>query len=178
MLVVLVADVLLGGLFLLGAAAKARDFTTFTGTLGNYDLLPEALVTPVAAVIAAAEFAAGAGAIIAMAIGSQLAMAGIAALLLLYGAAMGINIARGRDHIDCGCLGFGTARASLGWELVARNILLAGVALAVAALPVDPRPLGAIDAISGIGAIVTLALIYLGFGQFSAVRLHGKAVLK
>jgi ABC-type phosphate transport system permease subunit len=105
-------------------------------------------------------------------------MAIIAALLLVYAGGMAINILRGRTHIDCGCLGFGTSRASLGWELVARNILLGAVALAVFALPVVPRALGAIDAISGLGAVVALALLYLGFGQFTAVRLQEKAVLK
>lgn len=175
---VLVADILLGGLFLLGGIAKVKDFPSFTGTLGNYMLLPEALVTPAAAAIVAVELLAGVAAIGAVMIGTQLAMGVIAALLLLYGAAMAINIARGRDDIDCGCLGFGSTRATLGWELVARNMLLAAIALAVFALPLAPRPLGAADWISGIGAVAALALVYLGFGQFSAVRLHGKAVLK
>lgn len=175
---VLVADILLGGLFLLGGIAKARDFTGFTGTLAVYMLVPEALLTPAAAAIVTIELAAGVAAIGAVVIGSQAAMGVIAALLLLYAAAMGINVARGRTHIDCGCLGFGTARASLGWELVARNAALALVALAAFALPIAPRILGAVDFISGIGAIVALALLYLGFGQFTAVRLHGKAVLK
>lgn len=173
---ILVADALLGGLFLLGGFAKLKDFATFAGTLGNYRLLPEALVTPAAAAIVGVELLAGAAAIAAPLLGTQLAMAAIAALLLLYAAGMGINIARGRDHIDCGCLGFGATRASLGWDLVARNMLLAAIALAAVALPVVPRPLGAIDWISGIGAVAALALVYLGFGQFSAVRLHGKAV--
>lgn len=175
---VLVADILLGGLFLLGGVAKARDFAAFTGTLGNYMLVPEALVTPVAAAIVAAELALGGTAMAGLAIGSQAAMAGIAVLLLVYAAAMGINLLRGRDHIDCGCLGFGTGRASLGWELVARNLGLAAIALLAAALPVVPRPLGAIDWISGVGAIIAFALLYFGFGQFSAVRLQGRTVLK
>ncbi|ABQ69599.1 hypothetical protein HY78_09290 [Rhizorhabdus wittichii DC-6] len=175
---VLVADVLLGGLFLLGGLAKAKDFAGFTGTLAAYMLVPEALLVPAAAAIVAVELAAGAAAIAAVAIGSQAAMGAIAALLLVYAAAMAVNIVRGRTHIDCGCLGFGTSRASLGWELVARNMLLAAVALAAAALPVAPRALGAIDAISGIGAIVAFALLYFGFGQFTAVRLQEKAVLK
>ena len=103
---------------------------------------------------------------------------GIAALLLAYAAAMGINIARGRDHIDCGCLGFGAAQATLGWELVLRNVALATFAFAVFALPLSARPLGAIDWISGIGAIAAFALLYLGFGQFSASGLRGKAVVR
>lgn len=175
---VLVADVLLGGMFLLSGGTKLRDLPNFIGTLGNYQLLPAALVRPAGAMIALAELALGAAAIIAIPLGSQIAMLGIAALLFTYAAAMGINIARGRDHIHCGCLGFGAAQATLGWELVSRNIALGTIAFAVFALPVSIRPLGAIDWISGIGAIAAFALLYLGFGQFSAVRLRGKAVVR
>ena len=52
------------------------------------------------------------------------------------------------------------------------------IAFAIFALPVSARPLGAIDWISGIGAIAVFALLYLGFGQLSAVRLRGKAVVR
>lgn len=175
---VLVANVLLGSLFLLSGGGKLRDFAGFVGTLGNYRLLPAALVRPAGAMIVLAELALGAAAIIAVPLGSQIAMLGIAALLLAYAAAMGINIARGRDHIDCGCLGFGAAQATLGWELVLRNVALATFAFAVFALPLSARPLGAIDWISGIGAIAAFALLYLGFGQFSASGLRGKAVVR
>lgn len=175
---VLVADVLLGGLFLLGAAAKAKDFTGFTGTLAAYMIVPERLLAPVAALIVVVEMVAGIATVAAVALGSQAALGVIAALLLVYAVAMAVNILRGRTHIDCGCLGFGTGRASLGWELVGRNLLLATVALAVFALPMTARPLGAVDTISGIGAILAFALLYLGFGQFAAIRLQEKAVLK
>lgn len=174
---VLVADVLFGSLFLVGGASKLRDFTAFAETLGNYRLLPDVLVRPAGATITAAELALGAAAIVAVPLGSQIAMLGIATLLLVYAAAMGINIARGRDHIDCGC-SFGAAHASLGWELVARNVALGVIAFAVFALPVSARPLGPIDWISGIGAVAAVALLYLGFGQFSAGRLRGKAVVR
>ena len=175
---VLVANVLLGGVFLLSGLAKLRDFPGFLGTLGNYQLLPAALVRPAGAMIVLAELALGAAAIIAVPLGSQIAMLGIAALLFVYAAAMGINIARGRDHIDCGCLGFGAAQATLGWELVSRNIALGVITFAVFALPIGARPLGTIDWISGIGAVAVFALLYLGFGQLSAVRLRGKAVVR
>jgi hypothetical protein len=174
---VLVANLLFGGLFVLGGTSKLGGFAVFTETLGNYRLLPAGLVRPAGAMIAFAELALGAAAIIAVPLGSQIAMLGIAALLFAYAAAMGINIARGRDHIDCGC-SFGAARASLGWELVARNIALGLIAFAMFALPVSARPLGAIDWISGVGAIAAFALLYLGFGQLSAVRLRGKAVVR
>ena len=57
-----------------------------------------------------------------------------AALLILFAVAMGINIRRGRRHIDCGC--FQSAlKQTLSWILVARNAGLAcccGVAVPTA----------------------------------------------
>ena len=71
---VLVANVLLGSLFLLSGGGKLRDFAGFVGTLGNYRLLPAALVRPAGAMIVLAELALGAAAIIAVPLGSQIAM--------------------------------------------------------------------------------------------------------
>jgi hypothetical protein len=49
---------------------------------------------------------------------------GAAALLLLFALAMGINLRRGRRHIDCGC--FQSAlEQTLSWTLVMRNAVLA-----------------------------------------------------
>lgn len=177
-LLVLVADVLLGGLFLFGGIGKLKGLAAFTETLGNYRLLPGVLVRPAAVLIAAGELAVGAATLAGLPLGDQSGMLGVAALLLVYAAAMSINIARGHDSIDCGCLGFGAARASLGWDMVMRNVALAAIAVMVFALPAEARALRAIDWISGMGAIAAFALFYYGFGQFSAMRLRGKAMVK
>jgi hypothetical protein len=59
--------------------------------------------------------------------------------LLLFALAMGVNLRRGRRHIDCGC--FQSAlRQTLSWTLVARNVVLASlmaVALFSNAVPND-----------------------------------------
>ena len=52
------------------------------------------------------------------------ALVAAAALLAAYGAAIGVNLARGRRHIDCGCVGPAARRPIGGW-LVARNGVLA-----------------------------------------------------
>jgi hypothetical protein len=53
---------------------------------------------------------------------------------LLFAVAMGINLRRGRRHIDCGC--FQSAlKQTLSWTLVVRNVVMAlllGLAVLVA----------------------------------------------
>ena len=72
-------------------------------------------------------------------LGSPWPESGAAALLLLFAAGMGINLARGRRHIDCGC--FQSAlKQTLNWKLVIRNIALAlllGVVLLTPGPPGD-----------------------------------------
>lgn len=45
-----------------------------------------------------------------------------AALLFIYGAAIAVNVVRGRDDLDCGC---GGPSVRISWKLVARNVLMA-----------------------------------------------------
>jgi hypothetical protein len=83
---------------------------------------------------------------------------GAALLLVIYASAVAVNLLRGRDHIDCGCVG-AAGRRPIAWVLVARNGVLSGVAL-VAALPAAPRPLVWIDAVTLVAAVGALALLY------------------
>ena len=53
-------------------------------------------------------------------------------LLLLYSAALAMNILRGRKQLDCGC---GGATQGLGWGLVVRNLTL----VAIAAPALEPQ---------------------------------------
>ena len=63
-----------------------------------------------------------------------------AALLLLFAAAMAINIVRGRRHIDCGC--FQSAlKQTLNWILVARNCGLAALLALAASVAEVPLPM-------------------------------------
>jgi len=70
---------------------------------------------------------------------------------------MAVNLARGRSYIDCGCAGPGR-RQPLRPRLVARNLVLVGVAL-LAAGPVSSRAWVWMDAFTaGAGALVLLLL--------------------
>jgi uncharacterized membrane protein YphA (DoxX/SURF4 family) len=127
--VTMAARTLVSLVFLTAAAGKLRHMAEFHGVVANYRILPDFLAVPFAYGIPPLEALIGA----ALFCGwfSPWPSAAAAALLLLFALAMGINIRRGRRHIDCGC--FQSAlKQTLSWTLVARNVVLAlllGVAL-------------------------------------------------
>ncbi|MGV8839764.1 MAG: MauE/DoxX family redox-associated membrane protein [Bauldia sp.] len=105
---------------------KLADFAGFTGFVADYRLLPEARVRAAAAALIAAEVAIP---LLLLVPATQAAGAVLAILLLgLYALAMGINLARGRTQIECGC---GGAPTLLSPALLIRNAVLAGVAALV-----------------------------------------------
>jgi hypothetical protein len=83
-----------------------------------------------------------------------------ASLLAIYAAAIGINLGRGRRDIDCGCAFSGHGRSPIGWWMLARNAVLAAVAL-IAAAPIASRALTPIDALTVIGGLCVLTLLYM-----------------
>jgi len=153
----------LAALFALSAAHKARGFAEFSGVLRNYKIAPEGLIAALSALVIAAEAAIAAGLMIAPA----RAFAGVAAaaLLVAYGAAIALNLARGRRDIDCGC-NFGGSAERLSPALVFRNAVLATGALAAAA-PVGARALGAFDYASIALFVLAAAALY---GVFESLR--------
>jgi hypothetical protein len=155
-------------LFAVAAAHKLRDVGRFASTLGEYRVLPGALVVPAAGVVIAGEVAIAGAVLVPGARGS--ALAGAAALLLLYAAAIGINLMRGRRHIDCGCAG-PAARRPIGTPLVVRNLVLAGVALAALA-PVAPRPLVWLDGLTTVAATAALSALYAALDRMVADAPH------
>ena len=77
--------------------------------------------------------------------GTRLAAGISAGLLFLFLCAMGINIARGRKHLDCGCTGKRHAQ-KIGWKTILRNaaLILFSVTLVVSKggyLALDHQPL-------------------------------------
>ncbi|MFZ8986117.1 MAG: MauE/DoxX family redox-associated membrane protein [Steroidobacteraceae bacterium] len=151
--------VITGGLcllFFVAAYHKMADFDRHSSVVRAYRLVPEALVVPAALSVVAAECTALVLLLwpASRALGAVLA----AALLGLYAVAMAINLARGRFRIDCGCLGPGK-RQWLRWSLVWRNtgLMLASLALL---LPTTSRPVGLMDLLVAMVAVVTLAILY------------------
>ena len=112
-----------GLVFLQAALAKLRHRELLAGVIANYRLLPAALVAPAALLLPPAELAVSLGLLLGA---YRLAVVAAIVLLVVFAAAMGINIARGRSQIDCGC-GRSQLRQQLSWLLVGRNLVLAAL---------------------------------------------------
>jgi hypothetical protein len=136
----------------------------------DYRLLPERLGGPVAVALAGIEALAVASLLVPGFRGFGGAAAGV--LLLAYAAAMGINLWRGRREIDRGCGGSGQG---ISWALVARNVLLAGLA-ALAPAPIVARPLGALDIVLLPSIVVAAWLLLLVSERLAQTFAHIRAV--
>jgi hypothetical protein len=143
-------------LWLIGGVDKVMRFRRFSATVLEYHILPDSLSVRSAAIVAALEIGL-AGALLTP-LGRSAGLGGSAGLLALYAAAIGVNLLRGRRHIDCGCLG-PVDRQPLSEWLVGRNLVLAAAAL-VGLLPVQSRALVWIDAISIGATVCVLAAFY------------------
>lgn len=157
----------LGALFVAGAAHKLRDLRHFAGSIAGYRLIP-AVLTPAAAVLLAlGELGAGLAAL-AIPFAQDPGRAGMiacAATLLVYAAAIGINIARGNTAIDCGCFGFGARGPGLRSGMMVRNLALAALALPALLVP-GARGLVWLDGFTLVGGLTVLGLLYAG-GELS-----------
>ena len=121
--------VLLALVFLTSSLSKLRHPRAFTSTVTGYYILPLHWVHPFASTLPWLELALG----LILLIGWQTRLAALTsiALLLLFLAAMSINLARGRKDLDCGCSGKKHAQ-KISWKTMARNVVLILLALPVA----------------------------------------------
>jgi hypothetical protein len=156
---------LLAMMFLSAAVGKMRHWRVFEGVVANYRLLPATISRLVAYALPPAE------ALLALALIAGLAQPWTgrtaAGLLIIFGCAIAINLLRGRSHIDCGCFQ-GTLKQALRWPLVARNALLAALAL-LTALPASAEPQGW-DVLNGAMAGAALFLILQTLNALWAIQ--------
>jgi len=114
-------------LMMRAALHKVADEGRFEGLIADYRLAPEWALKSLRVLLPALEIAAAGALCLAP---SQPAGAALAAgLLLTYGAAMALALARGETEIDCGC---GGPALPLGWSLVARNVILSAALIPAA----------------------------------------------
>lgn len=159
---VLAAALILAAVFGAAGPPKLAARDAFAGVLANYRLLPDRLVTPVALLLPCLEIAVAAGLLIPAT--RPLAASGAGLLLLLFAAAMAVNLLRGRSDIDCGCA-IGRLRERIGWPLVARNLLLAAVALLLVIGTPASRALGWLDGVSVLATVATALLLHAAAGR-------------
>ncbi len=152
---------LLAGIWVPAAVGKLANREAFRGVLHNYRLLPEALEGPAATVLPLAEL----GTALALLWPPARPFGALASilLLLLFTAAMAINLRRGRREIDCGCF-IGVLRQRIGWPLVARNLTLALLAGSLLAPP-GGRQLWWLDLVTVLAASSALLLTYFAVSR-------------
>ncbi|MEM9176693.1 MAG: MauE/DoxX family redox-associated membrane protein [Myxococcota bacterium] len=150
-------------LFVGAVRHKLADPLRFEGIVANYRLAPARASAVLARGLVALEIALVAGLVAPW----TAPAAAIAAALVLsaYGLAIGVNLARGRGEIECGCGGPGER---LRPRLLLRNALLVGVCL-FAAAPAASRALGALDLVTVAAGLGALALLGSAGGRLAAV---------
>ncbi|MFT3904771.1 MAG: MauE/DoxX family redox-associated membrane protein [Steroidobacteraceae bacterium] len=148
---------------------KLEGYAEFKATLGDYRLLPAALLPGAAAAVVGAESLA---ALLLIIPATREAGAMLGALLLgVYGLGIAVNLARGRNSIDCGCGGGGQG---ISLVHVLRNGLL--MLLAVPVLTIEVRhPSGWLVSLATCGCVLVLWLMVVIFDQLLGNRSHAIA---
>ena len=129
----------LGGLLLLAGVTKLAGRAAFRDAVAEYQVLPRALEAPFATAMPWLETTLGA--LLLAGFGTPIAAALATPLLLSFGVAIGVNLARGRSF-NCHC--FGSVQGDqIGWPALLRSLALVAVALVVA---LGASRFGALDA--------------------------------
>ena len=151
---------------------------TFTEVFAAYRVLPEGWDRRVAWLIPGLELAIAAA--LPWEMTRRSALTAAMGLLIAYAAGLGLNLARGRRELDCGCGTIGSRRSIAGW-MVWRNLAVALIA-AIAALPWASRPLTGFDMLTIFGGLAAIAALYVAVDQLlgeispKALRMSGKAL--
>jgi uncharacterized membrane protein YphA (DoxX/SURF4 family) len=124
--------IVLGILFIVAAWAKIQDPPAFAQEVFNYALLPAGAVNLLAIFLPWLELLCGV--LLFLGVWRRASAATIAAMLLVFIAALSINLARGRA-VDCGCFGMPAAVktdaqrfADMRWA-IARDVGMLALAL-------------------------------------------------
>ncbi len=168
-------------LFVLAAAHKLSNRNEFFLILRAYKVLPAMLLRPTTLLIPNLEIILAFGWFLIAVLGFQLRAVPVlsAGLLLVYAAAIAINLLRGRRDIDCGCslasskTDKSSPSAQISEAQVYRNTVLALLA-SVAAAPATTRAINAVDYLALVGASVVCIFIYAAINQLIANSLRMK----
>ena len=154
---VLVICWLLAAIFAVALRHKVVAWPRFKASFAAYKIVPDALVGLVAGGLVIAESIALIGLLLLQPLGLLLG----GGLLAIYAMAIGINVARGRRHIDCGC---GDEPTPVSLILIVRNAVL--ISLAITAYTLQPG----LQGLSMWTAIVALSAVLVAFGIYLAME--------
>ena len=112
----------LGGVFVWAGTAKLVQTSSFVEAVAAFDMLPAGWVVPFALSVIWVELITGG--LLLLDIWPRSNALVVLGLLVVFSAALGINMYRGND-VTCGCFG-GGGETSLAWSLL-RDVVLAGV---------------------------------------------------
>jgi uncharacterized membrane protein YphA (DoxX/SURF4 family) len=151
-----VARLTVAVIFALAAFHAMREWTVYGGIVEQYRIMPRWFAMILARILPPLELTAAAALMLPVASRAG-AVLGLC-LMVMFTAAIAVNLARGRASIDCGCGGASGQKLSMG--LVLRNLLvMGGLTLALNA-PLE----SVVDGVTTIGVIcASLALIALYF---------------
>jgi len=143
-------------IFLGSAALKFSQPAEFRAAVESYRLVPEAMAGVLQWIVPALELTGAIGFVVPTTRDAAALL--LLSLIVVFTAAIALNLARGRRDLDCGCFGPLLRQPLSGW-LVARNGLLALLVLA-AFTPVDARPLASLDYLTIGAAVAALVALY------------------
>lgn len=147
---------LVGGVFGVAGAGKALDHQAMIVAVDAYDLLPGALVPPVAAALPWVELAVG----LALLAGYAIRVAGATASALLVGFLVALAQAKARGlPIDCGCFGAGGPGDGVGWIELARNVPLLAAGLYLTGRPAGRAPRAVLVPVTALALIAGVAVL-------------------
>ncbi len=137
-LIALAARLYLGGLFLLACWHKILDPHAFAVDIATYQMLPLALVNPLAIVLPWTELCAGV--LLVLGLRTRAASLLVAAMLAMFTVAISVAVSKGLD-LACGCFASqGAAEDPISWRTIVRDG--AWLLLALYVVWFDKRPLG------------------------------------
>ncbi|GBQ82604.1 MauE/DoxX family redox-associated membrane protein [Asaia krungthepensis] len=148
----------MGALFIGTALSKALDQSGFASLIAAYRLFPLGMAFPVARVLTGVQLVLGAW--LCSGMFPREACLTAAILLTAFALAMGINVARGRTGLSCGCLPGQDMPLSRG--AVLRTIMLAVLMLGAAE---TGRPDGTLLSLATLMGGISLILLTLAFLQ-------------
>ena len=161
---------------LFGQAAlhKWRSPERFAATFEGYHVLPRFVSRAAGYLVPLLETLLALGLLVPAS--RAVAAAGGVALLLSYAAGIGMNLARGRVDLDCGCAGFTDRRPIAAW-MVWRNLLLS-LLLASTLLPWSVRPLTGTDAVTIVGGVLAATVLYAALDRLLGQVMPRTAALR